>query len=375
MAAAETRPPKGYKHGTITIQRWELIDGEQVVCPAEVPGLIADCGFLGLHKPVVEGFGLWTCTHLPSGQKICTVPTQSAGRRVISSLSDMAGLAQDSPGPECLSAAWAIWSTMSTQLAEVATPSRRSKSGSKRGTGPSSFSPVTTSPPTPKARVALNKAALALGAAFSGNDRQTDVFASLEAAASVLWREEIMVRVTQAPRAILLEEDIPSLPAISGLPTGSADGKNLTPVSPAKLPSTGTTLRDGTPATPGEFRRRYQLLLDLGDRLRTGALAFVKVYAEGEAEGWTVERLEKWEKMDQRFREIVCEGWMQWSEAAFCLAVNPAFLANVEAKLGYVGSMERGWHELGIKTLLRHPEIMEVQPLRREMREKIWREL
>lgn len=375
---AETRPPKGYRHGTITIQRWELVDGARVVTPAEVPGLIHECGYLGLHKPVVEGYGLWTVTHVPSGMKICSVPTQTAGRRVISSLSDLAGLTVISPGPECLSEAWAIASTLSTSSAGAATPSRRSKSGRKPPAGPSSFSPVFPPGvvPTPKTRVALNKAAIDLGKAFSANDRTTDVFGSLADAASVQWREEIVVRVTQPPRAILLEEDIPGLP-ITDLPI--AGGTNSGPATNAgKMLSPGSTptLRDGTPATPAEFRRRYQILMDLGDRLRAGSLAFSKVYAEGETAGWTVARLEKWEQMDRRFREIVGEGWMVWSGAAFCLAVAPPlFLANVEAKLGYVGGKDGDWHELGVKTLLRHSEIMEVQPLRREMREKIWREL
>jgi hypothetical protein len=368
---AETRPPKGYRHGTLTIERWELVDGERVVTMAEVPGLIADCGFLGLHKPVVEGFGLWSVTHLPSGKLIATLPTQAAGKQCIGLLAPLREW-ESFPATfsNLCSQVTAIVSNLRSQLAEAATPSPRQKSGKQRASAPSSCSPVLPPGlvPTPKTRAALNEAAVALGQAFSGSDRKTDVFASLEAAASVLWREEIVVRVTQPPRAILLEGDIPSSPT----PT-SCEPQSKTPMS--LPPSSGTTLRDGTPATPGEFRRRYALLLELGDRLRAGSLIFRRFHAEGEREGWTVARLEKWEQMDERFRSIVCEGWMVWSGAAFCLAVNPAFLANVEAKLGYVGSTGRGWHELGVKTFLRHPEIAEVQPLRREMKEKIQEEL
>lgn len=378
MVVAETRPPKGYRHGIITIQRWELVDGERVVKTADVPGLIHECNYLGLHKPVVEGYGLWAVTHLPSGMKIATLPTQAAGRELIGSCVQAGLLASTSPASSERSSVEDLISNLRTRLAGAATPSRRSKSGKRRQDGPSSFSPVYPPGvvPTPKTRVALNNAALNLGAGFSRNDRTTDVFGSLADAASVLWREEIVVRVTQPPRAILLEEDIPGLP-ITDLPI--AGGTNSGPATNAgKMLSPGSTptLRDGTPATPAEFRRRYQILMDLGDRLRAGSLAFSKVYAEGETAGWTVARLEKWEQMDRRFREIVGEGWMVWSGAAFCLAVAPPlFLANVEAKLGYVGGKDGDWHELGVKTLLRHSEIMEVQPLRREMREKIWREL
>jgi hypothetical protein len=69
---------------------------------------------------------------------------------------------------------------------------------------------------------------------------------------------------------------------------------------------------------------------------------------------------------------LVQEGWMIWSGAAFCFDCAPEeFKRNVVAKLGFIGSREKGWHELGIKTFLRHPEVAEVQPLRRELREKI----
>jgi hypothetical protein len=79
-----------------------------------------------------------------------------------------------------------------------------------------------------------------------------------------------------------------------------------------------------------------------------------------------------WEVIDERFRSLVCEGWMIWSGAAFCFDCAPEeFKRNVVAKLGFIGSREKGWHELGIKTFLRHPEVAEVQPLRRELREKI----
>jgi hypothetical protein len=162
-----------------------------------------------------------------------------------------------------------------------------------------------------------------------------------------------------ARKSVLLETDIPPHLANSGPPSPSPSGLSA-------------TLRDGTPATPGEFRRRYQALLELGDRLRAGSRKFLILYREGEAEGWTVERLDRWEAIDGKFVALVQEGWIVWSGAAFCFDCAPeAFKRNVVAKLGFIGSREQGWHELGIKTFLRHPEVAEVQPLRRELREKI----
>lgn len=346
-------------------------DGTYKVSARTVTGWVhKQAPWLGFHG--VEGEETcYTVTHLPSGKAIATLPTQAAGRELIGSLATLPDLACSSPPSGVGSEVQAMISSLSTRLAGAATPSPRLRSGKKPGTVPSSFSPVYPPGvvPTPKTRIAMNEAAIALGQAFSASPRTTDVFALTAGAASVLRREEIVVRVTQPPRAILLEGDIPNLPGES-----SDSPPSTTPRS--SRPSSTPSLRDGTPATPAEFRRRYQILLDLGDRLRAGSLAFSKVYAEGEREGWTVARLEKWEVMDRRFREIVGEGWLVWSGAAFCYDAAPAmFQANVVLKLGYIGDRAHGYHELGIKTLLRHPEIAEVQPLRREMRERIWREL
>lgn len=369
----ETRPPKGYRWGEVTIEAWELVDGARVVVPAVVPALLHECGYLGLHKPVVKGYGLWTVTHLPSGKRIWTAPTQAMARQCIGLLLPIPGLSEVCPSCEPSKIA-AILSTLASSSAEdkATAPSTPRTRKAPTVASPSSFSPVFPGiVPTPATRAAANRAALALGELWTGTPGSAAgsistpsairAWNTLEEAAAVAWREEIVVRVTQPPRAILLESDIPPRPAISGRRSTSPAGSSTIP-----------TLRDGTPATPGEFRRRYQQLLDLGDRLRAGSLRFQTLYAEGEAEGWTGDRLDRWERIDERFRALVCEGWMIWSGAAFCFDCAPVeFQRNVVAKLGFIGSRERGWHELGIKTFLRWPEIAAVQPLRRELREKI----
>jgi hypothetical protein len=362
MVAPDTRPPKGYAWGAVTIQAWALVGEERVVTPTSVPALIHEAGYLCLHKPVVEGFGLWAISHVPTGRQIATLPTQAAARQCIGLLVSLPGLQGTSPPSDLSCSVEAILSNLPSPSTPRPASRRRPRPSGNPPDAPSSFSPVFRGyVPTPADRAAQNIAALSLGTAWNGGSTTdlTRFLSEAEQAAAIHAREEIVVRVTQPPRALLLETDIPPHLAKSGPPSPSPSGLSA-------------TLRDGTPATPREFRRRYQQLLDLGDRLRAGSLRFQTLYREGEAGGWTVERLDRWERLDERFRALVCEGWMVWSGAAFCFDCAPEeFQRNVVAKLGFVGSRERGWTELGVKTLLRHKEIQDVQPLRREMRERI----
>jgi hypothetical protein len=390
MDAVTARPPKGYAWGAVTIQTWALVDGERVVTPTSVPALMHACGYLCLHKPVVEGFGLWAISHVPTGQQIATLPTQAAARQCIGLLATVDGLGAQNPGGSTLSEVSTIVSSLPSPPPRTTTTRSSRPSGKPRdAASPSSFSPVFRGyVPTPADRAAQNIAALSLGTAWNGGSTTdlTRFLSEAEQAAAIHAREEIVVRVTQPPRALLLETDIPRHLARSGPPAPSPDGSSTTPslspsspatsgpTSPPRTggPSSTATLRDGTPATPGEFRRRYQALLEIGDRLQKGSIAFSRVYAEGEASGWPAPLLEKWEVMDERFRAMACEGWMIWSGAAFCFDCAPEeFKRNVVKKLGFIGSREKGWHELGIKSFLRHPEVAAVAPLRREMKERI----
>jgi hypothetical protein len=359
---ASTRPPQGYAWGAVTIQKWALVGDARVVTPTSVPALLHACGYLCLHKPVVEGCGLWAISHVPTGRQIATMPTQAAARQAIGLLATMDGLALSLPPSAISSQVTAIVSSLRSPSTPRPASQRRPRPSGNPPDVPSSFSPVFRGyVPTPADRAAQNIAALSLGTAWNGGSTTdlTRFLSEAEQAATIHTREEIVVRVTQPPRALLLETDIPPHLANSGPPSPSPSGLSA-------------TLRDGTPATPGEFRRRYQALLELGDRLRAGSRKFLILYREGEAEGWTVERLDRWEAIDGKFVALVQEGWIVWSGAAFCFDCAPeAFKRNVVAKLGFIGSREQGWHELGIKTFLRHPEVAEVQPLRRELREKI----
>jgi hypothetical protein len=370
----ETRPPKGYAWGAATIQTWALVGDARVVTSASVPALMHACGYLCLHKPVVEGFGLWTVTHVPSGMMIAILPTQALARGCITSLLALPRLRDETPPPSLRSAVAAIVSSLPSPPPRTTTTRSSRPSGTPRSASlsSSSFSPVFRGyAPTPADRAAQNIAALSLGTAWNGGGT-TDLarfLSEAERAAATHAREEIVVRVTQPPRALLLPADIPSqLTTASLAPSGTLGTPATRPIGT----SSSCSLRDGTPATPGEFRRRYQQLLDLGDRLRAGSRKFQILYREGEREGWTTDRLDRWEAIDGKFVSLVQEAWLVWSGAAFCFDCAPEeFQRNVVAKLGFIGSREKGWHELGIKTFLRHPEVAEVQPLRREMREKI----
>lgn len=165
-----------------------------------------------------------------------------------------------------------------------------------------------------------------------------------------------MVRVTQPPNNHLLASDLPS---------------SLPLEAPVRRVGQEYRLRDGTIASAAQFKIEYDRLLAYGDRLQVGARRLLQLSADASEHGWTPDMLLRWERIDARFVSIVQEGWGVWSRAAYCLwASSDAFQAKVVARLGHVGSAAQGWAELGVKTLLRHPEVKEVQPLRREMREK-----
>jgi hypothetical protein len=351
------RTPKGWEAREYPVTK---LAGRETVA-----GLVHPCGWLGCHQ--LPGHPpLYTVDHLPTGARICTTNYQAQAQAICGSLAGVSGMNSLSPPPSICSEAAVIIASVLAKSPERSTPTRRSKSTARSRTSQSSFSPVWTGyVPTPETRAAGQRAAATLGEAWAGRKHPREAYLASERAAAIQWREEIMVRVTQPPRAILLPADIPTLP----VPSTASSAK------PSSEGWSRPTLLDGTPATPAEFKRRYNLLMELGDRLRAGSRKFLTLHAEGEMEGWTVERLERWERLDERFRALVGEGWMVWSGAAFCLAVNPGLRANVEAKLGFVGGTERGWHDLAIATFLRHPEIAEVRPLRRMMKDVIWQEL
>jgi hypothetical protein len=170
MDAVTTRPPKGYAWGAVTIQRWALVGDARVVTPTSVPALIHEAGYLCLHRPVVEGYGLWTVTHIPSGRQIATLPTQAAARGCITSLLALPGLVSTGPDPSVLSSAMVVVSSLPSLSTPRPAPKRRPRPSGRREDAPSSFSPVFRGyVPTPADRAAANTAALAFGELWNGD--------------------------------------------------------------------------------------------------------------------------------------------------------------------------------------------------------------
>lgn len=408
--------PRGYHWAALTVERVYYTDETETRHSTKVlPALVHECGFLAYHNLCwldEDGPGegnrseekLWfTVTHVPSGRQVCNVRTQAAAREVIGSLASLAGLAAVSPSLPTLSEARAAIFAVASRLHEAIQVRKKPTHSPNRSVVRSSFSPVHRPgpPPTGPTRLAANSAAVALENLWNGlpmdspeesgtltsapgvigrtsglsdpeghrissagsdalRERSasnlSQFYRTLDHWGQTAWREELMVRVTQPPNNHLLASDIPS---------------SLPLEAPVRRAGQEYRLRDETPANATQFKVEYDRLLVYGDRLREGALRLLGIYAVASPDCWTPETLDRWERIDARFVSIVQEGWMVWSRAAYCLwASSDTFQAKVVAKLGHVGSASQGWAELGVKTLLRWPEVKEVQPLRREIREK-----
>lgn len=281
---------------------------------------------------------MYTVTHLPSTNAVTNVRSQREAKALIIALAGVEGLDQTSPPSSALSAAWAIVSSP-----PVPPRPRKPRKVSPKAVPRYPLAPQYRPGFTPTARQRLLDTKLATALALGLEGRGSGYQEQASAAIAAHWREEIMVRVVPG---LLLESDVPSSSALPGTATKSSPG-------------------------PREFKRSYNALLEIGDRLRAGSLKFKALWMEGEAFGWDEERVARWEKLDARYIALVWEGWQTWGLAAVCFDRLPQeFQARVVAKLGHIGSHEHGWHDLGIKTFLRHPEIREIAGIRRRWRER-----
>lgn len=260
------RTPKGWEAREYPVTK---LAGRETVA-----GLVHPCGWLGYHQ--LPGHPpLYTVDHLPTGARVCTTTYQAQAQAICGSLAGVDGMNVPSPPSSTCSEAAAIVSKLLRESPPKPTPMRAGRSAKRRETAgaASSFSPVWTGyVPTPETRAAGQRAAATLGEAWAGRKHPREAYLASERAAAIQWREEIMVRVTQPPRAILLPGDIPSFPSTNGTPSpqdiarrSGADGTSAIATSSAGLPSkipnlsgpsSSTKLLDGTPATPAEFKRR-----------------------------------------------------------------------------------------------------------------------
>jgi hypothetical protein len=366
-----TKVPKGFHAGTITIERVDPYGS------TEIAAVVHDTGTLAYHQlPWLaelepgaanksEEERWYHVTHIKTGKMICQCRLQAVAASVTSSL---AGLADWStlvaPPPDLYGTIHSTLSSITARLTEEAEKKQKPlprppivQLGKK-----DTLVPIFPAPPTPLTRGYASMAAEEFARLWNGDTEDGGSFSqALERAVSVQWVEELMVRVTQPPHNHLLPSDLPKGPH-SSVPLGP----------PIRQNGAVYYLRDGTVANAAQFKVEYERLLAYGDRLQEGSIKLRSLYSEGAEHGWTGERLNRWERIDARFVSIVQEAWMCWSRAAYCFwASSSAFQAKVVAKIGHVGDAEHGWHQLGVKTILRHPEIQEVQPLRRELRARL----
>ncbi len=350
------RTPKGWSKRAIQ------------TCCGEVEAIVHGCGWLAYHKAPwadepysmnkAEAQAWLTVTHVPTGLAITNIRTQSAAQQIITSCAHLRGVDTSSPTQ---SAVLLFRDTVSAELSRLQAAGRaqkRTAPASSTSDTALKISPVWEWVPTPKQRAAGQMAADSINAVWAAKtpegqqEAYEEMLEELTTLAAVTWREEIMVRIVQGAKAPLLETDVPkSRPTIS-------------------------VLLDGSSVSHETFRKKYADLISTGDRLQTGAVKMMGLYVLGSANGWTNDSLSRWEKMDERFTALVQEGWMCWSGAAYCYAhASDRFKANVQAKIGFVGDDRRGYHALAEKTFLRHPELAECREMRREMRQRIAREL
>ena len=183
--------------------------------------------------------------------------------------------------------------------------------------------------PSPAVRAADRVLASAIGRAMVGDPTVTaEVYgAAREDALTKAWRGEIMA-------------------VMPGL-------------KESEVPERGPTLLDGTPSGWEQFQESFATLVHLGDRIQQGAIRILAMvdlfYANGEL---TPEERQRWDRLGEKFSGLIKEGWMEWTACASHYINSPKIRQEqVVKRVGFVGAPGRGYHQLGVKTFLRHPEI------------------
>lgn len=141
--------------------------------------------------------------------------------------------------------------------------------------------------------------------------------------------------------------------------------------NPDEVPQQPYRLADGTLCTWDGFRAAYKRLIVIGNDLQALAVELLDTSLDllNEDERPTRALRDRFRALDERWIALIHEGWQTWGEAvSHYLASPPVRQEQVRQKLGYIGTRERGWGELGKKTFLRHPEIAEASKARRLVR-------
>ncbi len=275
-----------------------------------------------------EGQGWYTVTHVPSGNSISNCEGRERAQAVIDVLRPIAGLEVEAPTAE------AIQAGREAIVKHVATPVPGRESAPVPSDAPIQLTPVYRPGFTPsrQVRAADRKVALLLGKAMAGTATEEEWAGFkplLEQATTLRWREEIRLRVPG-----IEDEEIPMT-----------------------IPD---RLRDGTPLGYDGFVASRTDLDLIGDELAWLAERVVLLAKDYLGPGWEAEDYTRWTEYAARWKELVCEGWMEWTAAAAHYhACTEEEQAEITRELGFVGSHEHGYHPLGEKTFLRHPIIRE----------------
>lgn len=134
-----------------------------------------------------------------------------------------------------------------------------------------------------------------------------------------------------------------------------------------EVPDRVPRLLDGTASGWEGFTKSFATLVHLGDRLQQGAIRILAMADLFDQRGeMTSQERERWDRLGEKFSDLIREGWMEWTACAAHYINSPeGRQRQVIKRVGFVGNRERGYHELGMKTFLRHPEVHEAIKRRR----------
>lgn len=155
------------------------------------------------------------------------------------------------------------------------------------------------------------------------------------------WREVIVARMATGKRGTLLPGDVRGgAQSINGIPCGIA-----------------------------ECKRRFRISWEIGTKIDEVAGKMAGLIAVGDPAGTDEDQ---WVALDDELRGLIIEGWGNWAGQVHVFSQLPLEdQAPFLKRLGFLGSKEKGWQALGVKTFLRSPGLRNILPTRREIKRRI----
>lgn len=285
-----------------------------------------DAPHLCFHDATWGEDTMFTVTHVPSGRALGNFATRKYAAAQLEALARIDGLEAAEPDRKLKQI---VTDTIACTYGSYdPAPARKTRPVAEGE--PVILEPVYRPGFTPSVAVRARDRVLAreVGRAMEGQGDKGALDAAATAALDAAWEEEFMVRVPGLKR-----EEIP--PRSQG-PYYLLDGRVCNyagfAVSAGKLDAIGDQLKE-----------QAEIILEL---------------AEG-AGYWDRDDRRAWREACANFSRLVAEGWIEWTEcAAHYIASTPKEQQMIVDELGFVGNREQGYHALGVKTFLRHPEIL-----------------